>query len=51
MRVEENSKRLKQGPLAYQPGDDLITVLLSDGNLNVETVVDKRVSLSDFLKG
>src|SRR3954454_3901742 len=34
LRAEENLKLLKRGRLAYRPGDDLITLLLSDGTLN-----------------
>lgn len=50
LRVEENLKLLKRGRLAYQSGDDLITLLLSDGKLNGTPVVAKQVTLGDFFK-
>jgi hypothetical protein len=47
-RVEENLKLLKRGRLAYTPGDDLVTLLLSDGKLNVRPEVQKPVNLKQF---
>jgi integrase len=49
-RVAENLKLLKRGRLDYQPGDDLITLLLSDGKLNSAPVASKHVSLGALLK-
>src|SRR5207247_5557346 len=46
-RVEENLKLLERGRLAYQPGDDLITLLLSDGKLNVPVHAEKQVTRSE----
>src|SRR5262245_20648498 len=48
-RLEENLKLLKRGRLAYNPEtDDLITVLLSDGELNATPEAKKRLGLGDF---
>jgi integrase len=47
-RLEENLKLLKRGRLAYTPGDDLVTLLLSDGKLNVRPEVQKPVTLKQF---
>src|SRR6266849_10536182 len=49
-RVAENLKLLKKGRLDYQPGDDLITLLLSDGRLNTAPVATRHVSLGTLLK-
>jgi integrase len=49
-RVEENLKLLRRGRLAYKTGDDLITLLLSDGKLNEEPKVQKRVTLGEFFE-
>ncbi len=49
-RLEENLKLLRRGRLHYQPGDDLITVLLSDGKLNAVPKVAKAVTLGEFFK-
>lgn len=49
-RLEENLKLLKRGRLRYEPGDDLVTLLLSDGKLNGEVKVEKRTTLGDFFK-
>jgi hypothetical protein len=49
-RVEDNLKLLRRGRLAYKPGDDLITLLLSDGKLNEEPKVEKRVTLGEFFQ-
>lgn len=50
LRVEENLKLLRRGRLEYRPGDDLITLLLTDGKLNAEPAVEKQVNLGDFFK-
>jgi len=47
-RLEENLKLLKRGRLAYTPGDDLVTLLLSDGKLNVRPEVQRPVNLKQF---
>jgi integrase len=49
-RVAENLKLLKRGRLEYRPGDDLVTVLLSDGKLNSAPAVARQVSLGRLLK-
>jgi integrase len=49
-RLEENLKLLKRGRLEYRPGDDLVTVLLSDGKLNVQPQVQRRVTLGQFFE-
>ena len=49
-RIEENLKLLRRGRLHYEPTDDLVTLLLSDGKLNANPAVVKRVSLGDFFK-
>src|SRR4051812_22480615 len=48
IRVEKNPKLLERGRLAYQPGDDLITLLLSDGKLNVPVHAERQVTLGEF---
>jgi integrase len=47
-RLEENLKLLKRGRLAYNPGDDLVTLLLSDGKLNAQPEVQRPVHLKEF---
>jgi integrase len=47
-RVEENLVLLKQGRLAYEPGGDLITLLLSDGKLNATPKVDRPLRLGEL---
>src|SRR5262249_48421659 len=49
IRVEENLELLRRGRLAYHPGrDDLVTLLLSDGQLNAPHQAKKRVTLGEF---
>src|SRR5262249_52902817 len=47
-RLEENLKLLKRGRLAYNHGDDLVTLLLSDGKLNAPPEVQRPVNLQQF---
>jgi integrase len=49
-RLEENLKLLKRGRLAYTAGDDLVTLLLSDGRLNVRPEVQKPLNLKQFFE-
>jgi integrase len=49
-RIEENLKLLERGRLAYTPGDDLITLLLSDGKLNAPVGITERVTLAQFFE-
>lgn len=50
LRIEENLKLLRRGRLEYKPGDDLITLLLTDGKLNAEPTVTKQVTFGEFFK-
>jgi integrase len=47
-RVEENLKLLERGRLHYEPGDDLVLLLLSDGKLNAKPEITRRVTLGEF---
>lgn len=49
-RVEENLKLLERGRLEYHPGDDLVTLLLSDGKINARPEVTRRVTLGEFFE-
>jgi hypothetical protein len=51
IRVEGNLELLKRGRLAYHPGrDDLVTLLLSDGQLNVPHQAKKRLTFGEFFQ-
>jgi hypothetical protein len=50
LRVEGNLELLQQGRLAYQPGDDLFMLMLSDGKLNSKVEVRERVNLGEFFR-
>src|SRR5579885_3388454 len=50
VRVEENLKLLERGRLEYKPGDDLVTLLLSDGRLNAPPVITERATLAEFFR-
>ncbi|CAN5307802.1 hypothetical protein BH10PLA2_BH10PLA2_27640 [soil metagenome] len=47
-RVEGNLELLEQGRLEYRPGDDLLTLMLSDGKINGKPTVSKRVTIGEF---
>jgi integrase len=49
-RVEENLGLLKQGRLAYEPGGDLIMLLLSDGKLNATPKADLPPRLGELFE-
>ena len=49
-RVEENLKLLRRGRLEYRQGDDLVTLLLSDGKLNGEPRFEKQRTVGTLLK-
>ncbi|HEV3236869.1 MAG TPA: tyrosine-type recombinase/integrase [Gemmataceae bacterium] len=49
-RILENLKLVKSGRLDYQIGDDLISVLLSDGKLNAAPKASKPGSFGGLLK-
>jgi integrase len=51
IRIERNLQLLQEGRLSYDPlTDDLFTLMLSDGRLNLPVKAGKRVSFGDFLK-
>ena len=51
IRVEENLELLRRGRLAYNPEmDDLITLLLSDGQLNALPEAKRRITLDKFFE-
>ena len=51
LRVEENLELLKRGRLSYNPErDDLVTLLLSDGQLNAPHLAKKRLTLGKFFE-
>ncbi len=47
-RVEGNLELLEQGRLEYRPGDDLLTLMLSDGKINAKPTVSRRVTVGEF---
>jgi integrase len=49
-RVERNLQLLQEGRIEYRPGDDLFTVMLSDGKLNAKVEVAERLNLGEFFK-
>jgi integrase len=50
-RIEENLGLLERGRLAYNPEtDDLVTLLLSDGELNAPHQAKKRITLGEFFE-
>lgn len=50
LRVEGNLELLQQGRLEYQVGDDLFTLMLSDGKLSAKPQVRERVNFGEFLR-
>jgi integrase len=51
IRVEENLELLRRGRLAYdRQRDDLVTLLLSDGQLNAPHQAKKRLTLGEFFE-